>query len=118
MFSGSLTLALVTYELTNAETQNDAVPNLLNEVAAAAAGTSRSPIDAVASCLVAPPHSPRLRRQHSRFPLISVSARHSVSSAQRYRILNCQRRKTESTESRGATPDYVAAGGTSATRDV
>jgi hypothetical protein len=53
VFSGSPTLALVAHELANAETQNDAVPNLLNEVAAAAAGTSWSPTDAVASCLVA-----------------------------------------------------------------
>ena len=53
VFSGSPTLALVAHELANAETQNDAVPNLLNEVAAAAAGSSWSPTDAVASCLVA-----------------------------------------------------------------
>ena len=52
VFSGSPTLALVAHELANAETQNDAVPSLLNEVAAAAAGTSWSPTDAVASCLV------------------------------------------------------------------
>jgi hypothetical protein len=53
VFSGSPTLALVAHELANAETQNDAVPNLLNEVAVAAAGSSWSPTDAVASCLVA-----------------------------------------------------------------
>ena len=53
VFSGSPTLALVAHELANAETQNDAVPSLLSEVAAAAAGTSWSPTDAVASCLVA-----------------------------------------------------------------
>jgi hypothetical protein len=53
VFSGSPTLALVAHELANAETQNDAVPSLLNEVAVAAAGSSWSPTDAVASCLVA-----------------------------------------------------------------
>jgi hypothetical protein len=53
VFSGSPTLALVAHELANAETQNDAVPSLLNEVAEAAAGSSWSPTDAVASCLVA-----------------------------------------------------------------
>ena len=53
VFSGSPTLALVAHELANAETQNDAVPDLLNEVAVAAAGSSWSPTDAVASCLVA-----------------------------------------------------------------
>ena len=53
VFSGSPTLALVAHELANAETQNDAVPSLLNQVAAAAAGTAWSPTDAVASCLVA-----------------------------------------------------------------
>lgn len=52
IFTGTPTLALVAHELANAETQNDAVPSLLNEVAAAAAGTSWSPTDAVASCLV------------------------------------------------------------------
>jgi hypothetical protein len=52
VFAGTPTLALVAHELANAETQNDAVPSLLNEVAAAAAGTSWSPTDAVASCLV------------------------------------------------------------------
>jgi hypothetical protein len=53
VFSGSPTLALVAHELANAETQNDAVPNLLSEVATAAAGSSWSPTDAVATCLVA-----------------------------------------------------------------
>lgn len=53
VFAGSPTLALVAHELANAETQNDAVPSLLNEVALAAAGSSWSPTDAVASCLVA-----------------------------------------------------------------
>jgi hypothetical protein len=52
VFSGSPTLALVAHELANAETQNDAVPNLLSEVAGAAGATSWSPTDAVASCLV------------------------------------------------------------------
>jgi hypothetical protein len=52
VFSGTPTLTLVAHELANAETQNDAVPSLLNEVAGAAAGTSWSPTDAVASCLV------------------------------------------------------------------
>jgi hypothetical protein len=53
VFAGSPTLSLVAHELANAETQNDAVPNLLSEVAAADGGTSWSPTDAVASCLVA-----------------------------------------------------------------
>jgi hypothetical protein len=52
VFAGAPTFALVAHELANAETQNDAIPSLLNEVAAAAAGTSWSPTDAVASCLV------------------------------------------------------------------
>ena len=52
VFAGSPTLALVAHELANAETQNDAVPDLLNDVATAADGTSWSPTDAVASCLV------------------------------------------------------------------
>lgn len=52
VFAGSPTLALVAHELANAETENDAVPSLLNEVSAAAAGSSWSPTDAVASCLV------------------------------------------------------------------
>jgi hypothetical protein len=53
VFSGSPTLALVAHELANAETQNDAVPSLLSQVATAATGTSWSATDAVASCLVA-----------------------------------------------------------------
>jgi len=53
VFSGSPSLALVAHELANAETENDAVPSLMNEVTTAEAGTSWSPIDAVASCLVA-----------------------------------------------------------------
>ena len=52
IFAGVPTLALVAHELANAETQNDAVPSLLDEVATAAGGTSWSPTDAVASCLV------------------------------------------------------------------
>ncbi len=52
VFSGSPTLALVAHELANAETENDAVPSLVTEVSTAEAGTSWSPIDAVASCLV------------------------------------------------------------------
>jgi hypothetical protein len=53
VFAGSPTLTLVAHELANAETENDAVPGLLNEVAAVAGTTSWSPTDAVASCLVA-----------------------------------------------------------------
>lgn len=53
VFAGAPNLALVAHELANAETQNDAVPDLLNEVAAAAGGTAWSPTDAVATCLVA-----------------------------------------------------------------
>jgi hypothetical protein len=52
VFAGSPSLALVAHELANAETENDAVPTLMSEVTAAEAGTSWSPIDAVASCLV------------------------------------------------------------------
>jgi hypothetical protein len=52
VFSGSPTLALVAHELANAETENDAVPSLLQQVAAAEDGTSWSATDAVASCLV------------------------------------------------------------------
>jgi hypothetical protein len=52
IFAGSPNLALVAHELANAETQNDAVPTLMNEVASAAGATSWSPTDAVASCLV------------------------------------------------------------------
>jgi hypothetical protein len=53
VFAGSPDLALVAHELANAETQNDAVPDLLSDVAAAEGGNSWSPTDAVASCLVA-----------------------------------------------------------------
>ena len=53
VFAGTPTLALVAHELANAETQNDAVPSLLSQVAAAAGGTTWSPTDGVASCLVA-----------------------------------------------------------------
>jgi hypothetical protein len=52
VFAGAPNLSLVAHELANAETQNDAVPSLLNEVAAAEGGSSWSPTDAVASCLV------------------------------------------------------------------
>jgi hypothetical protein len=52
IFAGSPNLTLVAHELANAETQNDAVPTLMNEVATAEGGTSWSPTDAVASCLV------------------------------------------------------------------
>ena len=52
VFAGAPTLTLVAHELANAETQNDAIPSLLHQVATAAAGTSWSPTDAVASCLV------------------------------------------------------------------
>ncbi len=53
VFAGSPTLALVAHELGNAETEQSALPTLLQEVGAAAAGSSWSPTDAVASCLVA-----------------------------------------------------------------
>ncbi len=52
VFAGSPNLALVAHEVANAETQNDAVPTLMNAVATAEDGTSWSPTDAVASCLV------------------------------------------------------------------
>jgi hypothetical protein len=52
VFAGSPTLALVAHEVANAETENDAVSSLMSDVTAAEAGTSWSPIDAVASCLV------------------------------------------------------------------
>jgi|GEM_PF-2445034 hypothetical protein len=52
VFSGSPSLALVAHELANAETENDAIPSLMNEVAQAEGGTAWTPIDAVASCLV------------------------------------------------------------------
>jgi hypothetical protein len=53
VFAGVPTVALVAHEIANAETENYAVPSLMAEVTAAEAGTSWSPIDAVASCLVA-----------------------------------------------------------------
>ena len=53
VFAGTPNLALVAHELANAETQNDAVPNLMDQVATAEGGTSWSPTDAVATCLVA-----------------------------------------------------------------
>jgi hypothetical protein len=52
VFAGTPTLSLVAHEVANAETENDAVPSLVTEVSAAEAGSSWSPIDAVASCLV------------------------------------------------------------------
>jgi len=52
MFAGSPTLALVAHEVANAETEQFALPALLQEVSTAAAGSSWSPTDAVASCLV------------------------------------------------------------------
>lgn len=52
IFSGLPSLTLVAHELANAETQNDAVPSLLTEVSLVEAGSSWSPTDAVASCLV------------------------------------------------------------------
>ena len=62
IFAGSPNLALVAHELANAETQNDAVPTLMNEVATAEDGTSWSPTDAVASCLVETLHGVPGRR--------------------------------------------------------
>ncbi len=53
VFAGSPPLALVAHEVANAEVEQYAIPSLLAEVSAAAAGTSWSPTDAVASCLVA-----------------------------------------------------------------
>ena len=53
VFAGTPNLALVAHELANAETQNDAVPSLMNQVSIAEGGTSWSPTDAVATCLVA-----------------------------------------------------------------
>jgi len=53
VFSGAPSLALVAHEVANAEVEQFALPSLLQEVASAAAGTSWSPTDAVASCLVA-----------------------------------------------------------------
>jgi hypothetical protein len=53
VFAGTPNLALVAHELANAETQNDAVPSLMDQVSIAEGGTSWSPTDAVATCLVA-----------------------------------------------------------------
>ena len=53
VFSGSPSLALVAHEVANAEVEQFAIPTLLQEVSTAAAGTSWSSTDAVASCLVA-----------------------------------------------------------------
>jgi hypothetical protein len=52
LFAGSPSLALVAHEVANAETESDAVPSLMAQVAASEAGTSWSTTDAVASCLV------------------------------------------------------------------
>jgi len=52
VFSGSPSLALVAHEVANAEVEQSALPALLQEVGTDAAGTSWSPTDAVASCLV------------------------------------------------------------------
>jgi hypothetical protein len=52
VFAGSPSLGLVAHEIANAETENYAVPTLVAAVTTAEAGTSWSPIDAVASCLV------------------------------------------------------------------
>lgn len=52
VFVGSPSLALVAHEVANAETEADALPALLTQVATAAAGSSWSPTDAAASCLV------------------------------------------------------------------
>jgi hypothetical protein len=53
VFSGAPSLALVAHEVANAEVEQSALPALLQEVSTDAAGTSWSPTDAVASCLVA-----------------------------------------------------------------
>ncbi len=52
VFEGSPSLALVAHEVANAETEHDAGSTLLADVAGAEAGSSWSPTDAVASCLV------------------------------------------------------------------
>jgi hypothetical protein len=52
IFEGSPSLALVAHEVANAEAERDAVASLVSSVASAEAGTSWSPTDAVASCLV------------------------------------------------------------------
>jgi hypothetical protein len=53
VFEGTPSLSLVAHEVANAETEQYALPALLSEVSDAAGGTSWSPTDAVASCLVA-----------------------------------------------------------------
>jgi hypothetical protein len=53
VFGGSPTLALVAHELANAEALRDAVPSLMKHVSTAESGTSWSPTDALATCLVA-----------------------------------------------------------------
>jgi hypothetical protein len=52
VFSGSPGIALVAHEVANAEVEQYAIPGTLQQVSSAAAGTSWSPTDAVASCLV------------------------------------------------------------------
>jgi hypothetical protein len=52
VFAGSPALALVAHELANAETENYAVPALVDLVVRDGGSASWSPIDAVASCLV------------------------------------------------------------------
>jgi hypothetical protein len=52
VFAGSPGLALVAHELANAETENYAVPALVDLVVREGGSASWSPIDAVASCLV------------------------------------------------------------------
>ena len=52
VFAGTPSLALVAHEVANAEAERYAIPTLVSTVSAAAAGTSWSPTDAVASCLV------------------------------------------------------------------
>jgi hypothetical protein len=53
VFAGPVNLALVAHELGNAETSEYAPASLLAEVTSAEAGTSWSPTDATATCLVA-----------------------------------------------------------------
>jgi hypothetical protein len=53
VLDGPVTLALVAHEIANAETEAFAIPSLLAQVSSAAGGSSWSPTDAVASCLVA-----------------------------------------------------------------
>jgi hypothetical protein len=52
VFAGSPALALVAHEVANAETENYAVPALVDLVVSDGGSASWSPIDAVASCLV------------------------------------------------------------------